>query len=386
MSVKRTSYLRTRRPRAVRWSPRYKDNGWHPKPVSKKERENPAKAAAGSVRQRPLTAGPRRRGPRLQVVGSSSTPLFNSAEQAFLFEEASDEAASQQPPSLRQTTLGRMLSRAASVTDSSSLGRSSEYSNSPSHRPSSAGADPWCGGSGAGSGGSYKQNQNSTTGGKTARSRPSSADPASRRRTAPATRSRTGNPSKELNTSRYAGGDGSLTSGGVSPSPKQRGYTLAPNSSARDHVRFVERATYVTGEADREQGKSRERGITRDRNVHKALEEVMKAAIGSVSPREQFVNARNTIAEMKQINTKDSTGDILLTTQVSHSKALIYPQATYVTEVGRIVQFTGLVLGVEVIGAHQLKRKVISCEILALLTEMRANVAHSTLQTPRASR
>lgn len=51
-------------------------------------------------------------------------------------------------------------------------------------------------------------------------------------------------------------------------------------------------------------------------NLHQALEETMKAAIGVVSPLEQFVQARNTIAEMKKINTKDSTGDILQTTQV----------------------------------------------------------------------
>ncbi len=51
-------------------------------------------------------------------------------------------------------------------------------------------------------------------------------------------------------------------------------------------------------------------------NLQQALEETMKAAIGVVSPLEQFVQARNTIAEMKNINTKDSTGDILRTTQV----------------------------------------------------------------------
>lgn len=51
-------------------------------------------------------------------------------------------------------------------------------------------------------------------------------------------------------------------------------------------------------------------------NVHQALEATMKAAIGVVPPLEQFMQARSTIAEMKKINTKDSTGDILQTTQV----------------------------------------------------------------------
>ncbi|CAN0388563.1 unnamed protein product [Ectocarpus sp. 8 AP-2014] len=50
-------------------------------------------------------------------------------------------------------------------------------------------------------------------------------------------------------------------------------------------------------------------------NARQALEATIREAVDTVSPVEQFVNARKTIADMKQINTKDSTGDILLSTQ-----------------------------------------------------------------------
>lgn len=135
ISVKRTSYLRGCRPRAARWFPR-DNNVWYPPPhrgeggVSGKggggggERGESGVPALKYERQRPRTAtAPRRREATLRkTIGSSkSTPLLTHPEAAFVFGVSAacknDESVSRRPPSDRRTTLGKMLSRTASVAD-----------------------------------------------------------------------------------------------------------------------------------------------------------------------------------------------------------------------------------------------------------------------------
>lgn len=55
---------------------------------------------------------------------------------------------------------------------------------------------------------------------------------------------------------------------------------------------------------------------TRPANIHRALEMALRAANDSRTPRRQFEDARKSIADMKRINTKDSTGELLCSTQV----------------------------------------------------------------------
>lgn len=79
------------------------------------------------------------------------------------------------------------------------------------------------------------------------------------------------------------------------------------------------------GERSERSGEAGERASTTPSamNARQALEATIKAAIDVVPPLEQFVSARKTIAEMKKINTKDSTGETLLTTQVGGSLVMV---------------------------------------------------------------
>ena len=351
LSVKRTSYL----------------NGRQPSPA----RRSPASASA-TRQQRPKTAvaGRRRHPPDNRCstgnynsndYGNDNNPLLSHLEREFLFGAGAAKgvaaaAAGQKDeacpaPSLRKTTLGRLLQRSAGSSSSlpmSTAGDLPQHASALSEsgsaaslyrRPLSAGSN---GGRCAddrprrrkrpGRGVFFNSRPSSSRGGGNAallgkaRTRPSSAAPGGgrRRRERPSFSAAAGDlPSKpdgkhghpdrlRPNSSAYRGNkisvDGSTAvrnpaNHGAAVTCAHRGGTRPSEGSAAAAVAAVPAVPGLT---------TRKPSL----KVHQVLEATIKAAIGVVSPREQFVNARKTIAEMKKINTKDSTGDILLTTQV----------------------------------------------------------------------
>lgn len=350
LSVKRTSYLNGRQPSPARRSPASPST----------TRQRPKTAVAGRRRHPPDNRG-RTGNCSGNDSGNDNNPLLSHLEREFLFGAgaakgvaaravAGDQGEACPAPSLRKTTLGRLLQR--SVGSSSSLPTStagdlshhasvlSESSSSASplyRRPMSAGSNggPCADGhprrrGKPGRGVCFNNRPSSSRGsgnaavlGK-ARTRPSSAAPGGgrrRRERSPFSAAAGDLPSQlegkhrhsgrsRPNSSAYRGNKIWVggTAAGRSPANHGGAATCAhvggtgpPEGSAAAAV------AVATGLSTRKPSL----------NVHQVLEATIKAAIGVVSPREQFVNARNTIAEMKKINTKDSTGDILLSTQVS---------------------------------------------------------------------
>lgn len=370
MSVKRTSYLNSRQTRSARRSP----------PSPPPARQRPKTASAASRRRRP----PDNRGPagskskskiRKNVSSKNNNkPLLSRQETEFLFGRgapaapaAHDDDVPRRPPSLRQTTLGRMLlnSPASPLGTTSSTGdlrrRSppaplSESSSASSlyRRPLSA--DSCCSGRtprrrrrttirGPGNSsnnisGAYSSSKRIPTcagGGKAAVtavsraiSRPSSAAPGDGCR---------GTWRPPLSTTAAAASDSpapQLDSGGHPNTGRNGSDTctswdriggggdtaMAAKSLARSHAGHggVTVCAIHDGRSGLSESGTTPRGATSGQpavmSAHHALEATIKAVIDVVSPLDQFVNARKTIAEMKKINTKDSTGDILLSTQV----------------------------------------------------------------------
>lgn len=335
LSVKRTSYLNARR----------------------------STLSPPATRQRPKTAVARRRRHPPDNRGHAgnfnnndgdNNPLLSHLEREFLFGAGAargvpprgapaDEDEVYRAPSLRKTTLGRLLQRSA--VSSSSLPTSSadvlphhgpalsESSSVSSlyRRPLSAGSkgDPRADdhiGRRRKLGRSIRFSNRPSSRGRNAavlskaRARPSSAAPDGGRRR----RERSSLPAaagklpsqvdgkhrhphrSRMNSSAYRDKNIRVGATAAVQSPTKHG---GPATCAHERVAGLSEgsAAAATGRPFRQP----------PINVHQALEATIKAAIGAVSPREQFVNARKTIAEMKSINTRDSTGDILLTTQVS---------------------------------------------------------------------
>ena len=300
----------------------------------------------------------------------SSTPLLSQLEREFLFgagaakrvaADRSTAGADQDEvcnaPSMRKTTLGRLLRRSASsslpTTTSTAPHHASPLSESSSvsslfRRPLSAGGN---GGPRAddhatgrrrrkpGRSVCFNNNRPSSSRGENAavfgkaRIRPASASAGSGRR-------RRGSP--PFSAAAAAAGDLPCTQpDGVHRHPDRGRLSSSPYNRDNNNVRAggaasAARSLASPGAAAATRARERETGLSEGTaaaaatgrvtrkpslNIHQALEATIKAAIGVVSPREQFVNARRTIAEMKKINTKDSTGDMLLTTQVSQSQS-----------------------------------------------------------------
>lgn len=349
LSVKRTSYLNARPPNPARRSP--------PSPPASRQR--PKTAVAGRRRHPQDNRGPTG---NCSNNDNDNNPLLSHLEREFLFGPgaakgvaartagAADQDQICLAPSLRKTTLGRLLQSSAGSSSSPSLSTStggdppyhapplsgSSSASSLYRRPLSAGSD---GGPRADDHATSSRrrrklgrsvcfnNRPASSRGSNAsvlgkpRTRPSSAAPGGgrRRREPPPFSAAAGDlPShldgkhrhpdrSRLNSSAYRGGKVSVGGTATVQSPANHGAAAATRTREGGTGPSEGTAAAVTGCTTRKP----------PLNVHQALEATIKAAIGVVSPREQFVNARRTIAEMKKINTKDSTGDILLTTQVS---------------------------------------------------------------------
>lgn len=315
MSVKRRSYLKGGRLRAVRWLPRDKYVR-HPPPRFLDGAEKNAQSMSASGRERPQSATSRRRCPPEALASSCSTPLLNNSEAAFLFGNADDEAVAKCPPSLRQTTLGRMLRRTAPSESDLSYSRNKPQEYSLSNcRPSSADTGFSCHGVNGGknrSEYSYKVEQTKPNVKNSVRNRPSSAASACRRQSPSAADLSSTKKPALVDGKKYHMGSRK----GPPLSPKRKGVILTTNFPAKNQA--------VGQTIDNRKGRQNGGERLRNReskptvNIHKALEATLRAAADSVPPLEQFINSRNIITEMKQINTKDSTGGILLNTQVSH--------------------------------------------------------------------
>ncbi|CAN0464621.1 unnamed protein product [Ectocarpus sp. 12 AP-2014] len=396
MSVKRTRYLNSRKPRAARWSPRDRDLPLGPRgqPSASRAASRSGAPPPAAVRQRPKTAVAKNRRHRPYNsrghAGNTNkgNPLLNRRETEFLFgagtapevaaaavaataaEEDDDDDVSRRAPSLRKTTLGRMLRRSSASSFSPSNGgdarqrnnrpKLSECSSSSAsslyRRPLSAGNA--CSGflfledgkRRAGRGTAQAIDHDTSCAKHTlgavpragkhaavaqaaatrARRRPSSAAPGngcSRRRDRPSSPSQTSSHHYGRH-QETAGGDRTRTrTRRDSPSSRQNdtggGQIPAARSSlARTRGDHHEAAAVASqGCGNQGVGTTPAAGGRAGRepaammNARQALEATIREAVDTVSPVEQFVNARKTIADMKQINTKDSTGDILLSTQ-----------------------------------------------------------------------
>lgn len=355
MSVKRTSYLSSRQARSARGS----------SPPTPAARQRPKTASTASRRCRP----PDKRGPAGSKTKSKNSknnkknnkPLLSRQETEFLFGRGAattdDDEVPQRAPSLRQTTLGRMLLRSSgsplATSCTSNLRRrappaSLSESDSASflyRRPLSA--DSCCSGRttrrrkrtvrGLGknginiSGTSAPSKPTSTCagGGKAAvtavartRNRPSSAAPGDgcrgTWRPSLSTAAADNLPASQLDSEHHP--NTSRTSRNHMRGGEN---TVVRKFSARSHSDRGEATACTThdggsGLTDGGATTSGRVGGQPAMTVHQALEATIKAATDAVSPLDQFVNARKTIAEMKNINTKDSTGDVLLSTQVGH--------------------------------------------------------------------
>ena len=325
MTIRRTSYLRSRQPRAARWAPHEAD-GWHSRPFPKRGAQVPTGTAQAPARQRPHTATTRRRAPANGLDSSSFTPLLSGPEVEFLFGKTDRGATTNQPPpSLRKTTLGRLLRRTTSSNTDENLLRQTTEDGSPySRRPTSA-ETCLLSGSGRRDRGGFKPAWDaisvakkkvtprpSTAATKGGRGRPSSAKEGSM---AGSTAGLPDGRKKRTSTDSRTPGTPRTSSKEIAE-PKSRDTVLTTNSSARNHLAS---GRGVTARTPLEGFTARERGNRPAMSLNQALDATLAETIGTVSPLEQFVNARKTVAEMKQINTKDSTGDILLCTQVSLS-------------------------------------------------------------------
>ncbi|CAB1117971.1 unnamed protein product [Ectocarpus sp. CCAP 1310/34] len=393
MSVKRTRYLNSRKPRAARWSPRDRDL-----PVGSRGQPSGTRAASRSgapppsaVRERPKTAVAknRRHCPHNSRGHAGNTnngnPLLNRRETEFLFgagtapevaaaavaataAEDDDDDDSRRAPSLRKTTLGRMLRRSSASSFSPSNGGdvrrrnvrpelsecNSSSASSLYRRPLSAGIA--CSGSlfledgqrRAGRGTAQAIDHGTSCAkhtlgavpraGKHAavaqaaatrvRRRPSSAAPGngcSRRRDRPSSPSQTS--SHHYGRHQQTAGGGRTRTRKGSPSSRKNdgggGQGPAARSSLAqtrgDHHEAAAVASHGWGDqgvgATPAAGERAGREPTAMMNARQALEATIREAVDTVSPVEQFVNARKTITDMKQINTQDTTGDILLSTQ-----------------------------------------------------------------------
>ena len=315
--VRRTSYLRSREPRAPRWAPR--DGGvWLAKPLSKR-----GATAQSPVQQRPHTAANRRRASANKLEPPSYTPLLSGPEVEFLFGKANQgtSSAQQPPPSLRKTTLSRLLQRTASSnTDGHGMQQTSEHgSGSPCCRRSSSAEASLLYDSGGKQGrDEFKPDWNVASVGQTKEApRTSSANGSGGRGGRPSSakgRSLDRSSAVPGGRKQQAGCRISRTPSEEIAEPKHRDNVLAANVSARNHL---VRGGSDTARTLLEGGKARDQGSRPAVSLNQALDATLAEVIGTVSPLEQFVNARKTVAEMKMINTKDSTGDILVSTQVS---------------------------------------------------------------------
>lgn len=356
-AVKRTSYLKGYRPRATKWLARDTDVR-QPTPQDAPDADGggggsgtrsalyswstESLGSAVGRKQRPLTAGNQRRGrsPLAVFGGSRSTPLLTQPERDFVFGKTTPlavpaaftamgaddiESASFRPPSARRTTPGKMLRRAASAAGATTSRRRYQ-----SRKPGSYCSTNTQMGSrrafGSYLGGNFvPERVDSARNGRVMMTRPVSAAPGGRGRscvTATMAPSRQAGSSKSMaeGATQHLG----TRKGSSGPSGRpwvgkvaKRGTTLAGTSPTRDVLVEV-RSGVVTG-----RGNAKDLKLSRlgrddrpEMNVHQALKATLQTAAGSVTPRTQFVGARKLIAEMKQINTKDSIGDILLTTQV----------------------------------------------------------------------
>lgn len=313
MSLKRTSYLKSRRPRAVGWR-RHETNFPRVRPYSSRRRREGtprSRTTATDEHQSQLSmAAAERRGLSRRFKGSLSTPLLSDAEAAFVFGTQEDEVPTEKSPSLRQTTLGRMLRRAAllsAVAASSPRSDASENSSLYGHRPSTADKTRGAGSRGGGNRGEASLDHafrvisglaeppSAATVGQepfsTRRTRSSATAATHRRKRGPhAESSRHGTPIM------------------ISPFSERETSTIAKKKSPKDRF-YGGKGTDTPRRTDRESTVRKRL----PRSVHKALEAALLAASvdTAVSPQEQFVNARKTIADMKRLNTRDSVGDLL---------------------------------------------------------------------------
>lgn len=373
MSVKRRSYLNARQPRAARWSPRDPDLC----PGRKQQRSSPRRALrsvqppSATVRQRPKTAVPMNRQRRLAgksgFTGSGGStnpngPLLNRREAEFVFGDtaaatpAGEDDVSNRPPSLRTTTLGRMLRRssASSFAGSSSSNTGDDSRNhtrsallsgcsstsSLFRRPLSAGDS-----SGRRIGHPFRDNSNSTRRKKekelevkfkgipSSSSKPRSGTQggagvkATGMATAVAQRAKTRPRSAAPDSCRQRGErpsspfehedrDRNDRSTVIGDREGSGGRMFAAKAAARRRGGRTTTTNGCGGGAELPEEAGERVRSPSAMNARQALEATIKEAIGVVPPLEQFVSARETIAEMKRINTKDSTGETLLTTQV----------------------------------------------------------------------
>lgn len=267
----------------------------------------------------------RRRASAEELEPPSFTPLLSGPEVEFLFGKADHgtDTAQQPSPSLRKTTLGRLLRRTASSNiEGHRKRRGSEHgSGSPYfRRPSSAESSVLCGSGGKRERCEFKPAWDAlSVGQKKMAPRPSSAVTSGvrGRRPSPAICG------SLARSSAVPGGEKrqadcrvARTSPKETAEPRDKDTASVANSPARNHFSS---GGNDTGPMPLESVKARERGGRSAVSLKQALDATLEEVIGTVSPLEQFVNARKTVAEMKQINTKDSTGDILLSTQVSVS-------------------------------------------------------------------
>ncbi|CAN0114406.1 unnamed protein product [Hapterophycus canaliculatus] len=359
MSVKRTSYLNARQPRAVRWSPRDLDlfPGRTHRHSSPRRALCSVQPPSATVRQRPKTAVPLNRPGGLGSGRSidngngngNDRPLLSSREAAFLFggqaatgaTAAGKDGVSHQTPSLRTTTLGRMLRRssASALATSSSAGDSrtdarpalSECSSASSlyRRPLSADDGGRRSHYPLGDSGCARRR-------KEVKVKGSSSSPKLNPRTKACFRDKaTGTATAVARVKRRprSAAPSSCRRGGDRPSllsEYARGYrneiSSARNSEGSGGKTSVAKTSAMINGCREGSGLPEETGGRTSEppamNARQALEATIKAAIDVVPPLEQFVSARKTIAEMKEINTKDSTGDTLITTQ-GMSKARI---------------------------------------------------------------
>ncbi|CAM9822166.1 unnamed protein product, partial [Scytosiphon promiscuus] len=368
MSVKRTSYLNARQPRAARWSPRDPDLC----PGRTQRRSSPRRVpcsvrpALGTVRPRPKTAVPtsRQRGsleqPRFFGHGGSNKgngkPLLSRREAEFLFGEKAgtcttavgEDDASCQTPSLRATTLGRMLRRSSvsSFATSDGAGDSRNHARSSLSGCSSASslyrrplsADDGGRRNGHPREGSGRARRRGERGSGVRFEGCCSSKPRSRRKACsrgkaagPATAvawAKRGPRSAAPDSCRRGGerpsssGEHPARHGNENPAAWNREGSGQKNMAKKSAARWcgdgVGEVAMVDGygeqlelPAEAREGTSAPSAM----NARQALEATIKAAIDVVPPLEQFVSARKTIADMKRINTKDSTGETLVTTQ-----------------------------------------------------------------------
>lgn len=309
-AVRRTSYLRGRRPRAARWLPR-DTTAWHSSPRAPPGGERPATPCQEpGARGSHSTAGSQRGSPT--APDRTRTQLSSRPDSLPLPGGSCDVQESHRgPPSERQTTLGRMLQRresasaAAAAADAVDLSRSRGATNPV--RPSTAGAR-------GESARDDRPMRSAGAGQRAARTRPvagAAAGPEGRIDRSSAAGPRTlapGEKTQSLEAPRTA----SWTS--PRPWPGEEGGLEAAGPRRRDsHGRERVTRARMRGQGG---GGSHSHGVEPDAPVHRALEMALEATGGSAASGEQLTDARKLIRDMKKVNTRDNTGELLLTTQV----------------------------------------------------------------------